>query len=290
MLELIQDPISGTDRFMLIGKVDDVEYGIFGFCYSYRKDSPLRKKNKESFFKAYSKTTPSYRRGERSTYLVGSALNAIPGLEVEYSDWSSKADCGLKWDLILHYSDKDIFFPVQVKSSIYGILRAVLNPKSTNPRSYRLHEKNLNNNKARMLEKFKREIDKQREKREYANEIENFRKPSHGFFDKEAKKYKELGFDYAESIPIYVWVNADKADLVTKEIITLFLEVFNISCDHEEVLRQASNDFRSHEKDMGISVKAESGFEIDYSILGGDIEFTKGVEDDDVDPEVLNFG
>jgi len=250
-LVLQQDTCPGTDRKILMGPVDEEEFGIFGFCYSYSKASTMRRELTKDFERRYPNNTSLHRQGERTTCLVSCALNAIPGLEVEIAEWSSIADCGYKWDMILHDLKNSVFYPIQIKSSFPGILKeyeiAMPDPRGM---SYVKRAEVIARSKERILEKMIRRLERHCQLRQEDEENEQRRgtersiKGNLKHLETEKIRARMKRFEISESVPIYIWADVEKADIAIKKIMLEFWTTFQVDEKPDLFIDRAIEDFK----------------------------------------------
>jgi len=285
-----------TDRLTLSGRIDDQEFGVRGFCYSYTHDSVLKRTLQERFHVEYTKESQAHQQGEATLCLVTNALRVIPGLGVIIPDWNSNADCGLKWDLLLDWKGKEVFFPIQIKSSKNGTVRAIL-------KEIELEQKNCKTFLDRILKPIRDEIGAasfirsrarrahrlHNEHREYQDEMksENGLKvsritPIPEEADEEnsitmretdaIKELKEIKLEYRTSMPLYLWADTSAPEVAIKQIITSFSQAFRINCNINTLSKIALQNFRQECKDEPLGGQSSNTVaQLEYSGIVDDI-------------------
>jgi hypothetical protein len=183
------------DRLKISAKINTETYGISGRCFSQTSscvESLIQKRIYE-----YPQETIDHKHGQHSVDVVVSALQAIPGCSVlQTPSWSS-ADIMWKWDLILKY--QDFFIPIQVKSSLSGVLECQGKFQDTVSQAIDLLRKSWEIKTELIERKYKSVQNNTHQKREYAKECMKI--------NIEARKsLKEAIVEYCTREPLYIWV------------------------------------------------------------------------------------
>jgi hypothetical protein len=229
-LKLEQDP--NTQQHILSGWIDHEYFGVRGFCHGHDNCSQLKEYlDKESTLN-YDDNSSSHEQGKRTEYLVTCAINVLPGLSIRTGRWNSQADHFLKWDLVMHWENQDIFFPMQIKSSLTGINEALQNccddgwSKKVEPIREQLKR---DANIALAIRKLY--YDSPRKLPDKPDKYEN---PIALRFKKKQAYFEEMSASTKFSIPIFIWANNQEYQVSIQGIIKIFQETFAISSKNIE--------------------------------------------------------
>jgi hypothetical protein len=271
--QLFIEEQNNTDRLTLSGRIDDQEFGVRGFCYSYTHNSVLKKTLQEGFHVEYIKESPAHQQGEATFCLVTNALRIIPGLGVIIPDWNSNADCGLKWDFLLDWEEKEIFFPIQVKSSKNGTVQAILKEMELEHKTYKtfldrilkpiqdeIGAASFIRSRARRAHRLHNEHCEYQDEMKSENGLKLSRiTPIPEEADEEnsitmretdaIKELKEIKLEYRTSNPLYLWADTSVPKTAIKQIITSFSYAFGVECDIETLTTAALENFQKDYKD-----------------------------------------
>jgi len=225
-LDLQQDE---NGRWVLDGWVEYKDFGIIGHCFAHQPDSWLIKHNEQSFKKNYEKDTQNHRSGEEVVRLICCALNALPGVHARITEWNSIADCCCKWDLLIEWKQKSLFFPVQVKSGSKKIFEAV--EQETWKECVQEIEDKLGDN-IQLIQTL----------RQSGGLVKN---------GKHENKYRlheeslaKLKVEYSKSMPLYVW--ASPSEDAVRFFVRTFSKVFEVSEQIEDCEKSAIECYRSN--------------------------------------------
>jgi hypothetical protein len=249
-----------SDRFMLQAIGDCDNFGVKGFCLSFEDSSELRKKLKEKFYLEYENNSNNHQKGDETVYLVSASLNSVPGLKAEVSGWNSQADCALKWDLILHWEEHKLFFPLQVKSSKQGVILSCFDFDKedredltqsfrSNPTSFVVYEIDL---EKRFLDKLKKVYQAHEEYQKSFQESDKEEKrniPGYTEKIKNIQRLRKIQLECETTYPLYVWADSSMPQESIHQIIGSFASAFKIDCDITSIATSAFDEFqKSKEK------------------------------------------
>ncbi|MFM2062168.1 MAG: hypothetical protein RLZZ507_1838 [Cyanobacteriota bacterium] len=221
-LELYQDD---KNRFLLSGRIDRNLYGVRGKCYSQSPEF-VGSMCKE-FLGGYCVTTKNHQHGQKTVDVICCALNALPGITAAQTPSDSIADVGLRWDVIIQWND--CYFPIQVKSSLIGIKKA-------------LETSNLGKYAQEKIEKISIYDDKRYEleqrflERTGKNSPEE-RENKKAYYQSRRENRLYIKGMYTQSEPLYIWVNQNRESL--KLLVELFAKTFKIDNNIKEYQEQA---------------------------------------------------
>jgi len=221
-LELTQN----KNIFLLSGKIKRDSYGVIGQCHSQDADfvGDMCKGDLGNYFDE----TDDHKCGQQTVDIVCCAINSLPGLIASPTPFSSIADVGLRWDVILEWNN--YYFPLQIKSSFQGIQEAMKKGSLGLYAREMLHLASIPIHKLQEMKSKQKNIDN------YLREVERQTKKLH-----QSRDIETTITNYRKSTPIYIWANHDIQALHL--LVNLFANTFKIDHNLEQYQEQAAGDY-----------------------------------------------
>ncbi len=221
-LELYQDD---KNRFLISGRIDRNLYGVRGKCYSQSPEF-VGSMCKE-FLGGYCVTTKNHQHGQKTVDVICCALNALPGITAAQTPSDSIADVGLRWDVIIQWND--CYFPIQVKSSLIGIKKALETGNLGKYAQEKIQKISIHDDKRYELEKrFLETAGK--------NSLEE-REKKKAYYQSRRENRLYIKSMYKQSEPLYIWVDQNRE--AVKLLVELFANTFKIDKNIRQYQEQA---------------------------------------------------